>query len=227
MALFAKEFGFCFYKIRFFVQIFIKRMVWVLMISFAVAVFFLILSPGPGVLSAAGVGAAYGRSSGLSYVMGLWIGNNLVSLLVITGLAALVLAVPYVRFILKIASTGYLLYLALRIGFAGARIGFISFAKQPKMKDGILLQLINPKAYAVNSALFSSFTFMAEQYVTEVVIKLFIFNAIWIPLHIMWLEAGISLRRLSLSAQTTRRINYAMAVSLVIVVILSFASMFR
>ena len=61
------------------------------MISFAVAVFFLILSPGPGVLSAAGFGAAYGRSSGLSYVMGLWIGNNLVSFLVITGLATLVI----------------------------------------------------------------------------------------------------------------------------------------
>ncbi|MEP4336194.1 MAG: LysE family translocator, partial [Roseobacter sp.] len=45
------------------------------MLTFAAAVFFLIITPGPGVLSAAGVGAAYGMRSGLRYVLGLFIGN--------------------------------------------------------------------------------------------------------------------------------------------------------
>ena len=48
------------------------------MFTFSVAVFFLIATPGPGVLSAAGVGAAFGYKSGMAYVTGLFIGTNLV-----------------------------------------------------------------------------------------------------------------------------------------------------
>lgn len=64
------------------------------MFTFAAAVFFLIVTPGPGVLSAAGVGAAYGFRAGLRYVLGLFIGNNLVVIAVVSGLAALLLASP-------------------------------------------------------------------------------------------------------------------------------------
>ncbi|HEC70944.1 MAG TPA: LysE family translocator, partial [Roseobacter sp.] len=40
------------------------------MLQFALAVFFLIVTPGPGVLSTAGVGAAFGFRAGLAYVVG-------------------------------------------------------------------------------------------------------------------------------------------------------------
>ena len=84
------------------------------MFAFALAVFLLIITPGPGVLSTAGVGAAYGWRQGLFYVAGLCAGTNLVSLAVISGLAAVILAQPLVRTILLFASAGYLGYLALR-----------------------------------------------------------------------------------------------------------------
>ena len=82
------------------------------MLAFAFAVFLLIITPGPGVLSLAGVGTAYGWTHGIRYLTGLWIGNNLVSLAVISGLAALVLANPVIRTILLFASAAYLIYLA-------------------------------------------------------------------------------------------------------------------
>ena len=91
------------------------------MLAFAFAVFLLIITPGPGVLSLAGVGTAYGWTHGIRYLTGLWIGNNLVSLAVISGLAALVLANPVIRTILLFASAAYLIYLAARVAFAGAR----------------------------------------------------------------------------------------------------------
>ena len=47
------------------------------MFAFALAVFLLIITPGPGVLSTAGVGAAYGWRQGLFYVAGLCAGTNL------------------------------------------------------------------------------------------------------------------------------------------------------
>ena len=74
------------------------------MFAFSLAVFLLIITPGPGVLSTAGVGAAYGWRPGLFYVAGLCAGTNLVSLAVSSGLAAIILAHPLVRTILLFAS---------------------------------------------------------------------------------------------------------------------------
>lgn len=188
------------------------------MLTFAAAVFFLIVTPGPGVLSAAGVGAAFGMRAGLAYVAGLMIGNNLVIGLVVSGLAALVLAGETVRLVLLAASTLFLLYMAARIALAGAKIAFIEAARKPGVWEGIALQPINPKAYAVNTVLFSGFTFMAEAYWWEVAIKLVILNAVWLPIHVGWVWAGASLKRLDLSPAVQRGINIAMAASMLVVV---------
>lgn len=195
------------------------------MLTFIAAVFFLLATPGPGVLSTAGVGSAFGARAGIRYVAGLFIGNNVVALAVISGLAALVLAVPGLRLILSLASTGYLLYLAFRIATAGSKIAFIEAAHQPGLWDGIALQAINPKAYAVNTALFSGFAFLPDAAGTEVVAKLLILNAIWLPIHFAWLGAGVALRRLDLSPRAQRAINIAMALSMLTVVALAVFSL--
>ena len=194
------------------------------MLTFAAAVFFLIITPGPGVLSAAGVGAAYGMRSGLRYVLGLFIGNNLVILAVISGLAALILASPLVRIVLFALSTAYLLYLAARIAFAGSNLAFAPAQTEPGVVNGILLQPINPKAYAVNTALFSGFAIMPDALVAEAIWKLLIVNAIWIPIHIVWVWFGVRLKQLDLAPHLQRRINYAMAASMLLVVGLAIAS---
>ncbi|MDH3263537.1 MAG: LysE family transporter [Paracoccaceae bacterium] len=197
------------------------------MLGFAAAVILLIITPGPGVLSTAGVGAAYGFSAGLRYVTGLFVGTNLVALAVITGLAAVVLSVPVVRTVLMIASVAYLLYLAARIAFAGARIAFIEAKSSPGLGAGMALQAINPKAYAVNTALFTGFAFHPESLVVETLTKLVILNAIWIPIHLGWLWAGVALNRLNLSLHVQRAINYVMAAAMLGVVALAMISTAR
>ena len=196
----------------------------IIMLAFALAVFFLIITPGPGVLSTAGVGSAFGYKAGIRYVLGLLFGTNLVCFAVISGIAAAIFSVPLIRIILFGLSTGYLFYLAARIAFAGANLSFIEARKCPGIGSGILLQLINPKAYAVNTALFASFHFSPESFLFEIGAKLAIMNTIWLPLHLIWLSAGVRLHRLNLSAKIQRRINIAMAVSLVIVVCLAVSS---
>ncbi|MEN8196061.1 MAG: LysE family translocator [Pseudomonadota bacterium] len=188
------------------------------MLEFAAAVFFLIITPGPGVLSAAGVGAGYGYRPGVAYVAGLWCGNNLVAGLVISGIAAAVLSFPWLRAVLLWGSAAYLLWLTAKIAFAGSRIAFIHAERAPGLWNGLALQPINPKAYAVNAALFSGFAFMPHALVTETWIKLLIMNAIWIPIHLAWLWAGVTLRRLDLAASVQRAINIAMALAMLTVV---------
>ena len=112
------------------------------MLTFAAAVSFLIITPGPGVLSTAGVASGFGPRSATRYVMGLFICNNVVAFAVISGLGALVLANAQVRAMLFAISLGYLCYLAYRIAFAGSKIGFINSARPPGIRGGITLQII-------------------------------------------------------------------------------------
>ncbi|SEL33674.1 LysE family translocator [Pacificibacter marinus] len=197
------------------------------MLIFMAAVFFLIVTPGPGVLSTAGVGAAYGFKAGLRYVLGLFIGTNLVALTAITGIAAVVLSVPVVRTVLMVLSVAYLTYLAAKIAFAGSKMAFIEARSAPGIKQGLLLQAINPKAYSVNIALFSGFAFAPENLIAEAGLKLVIIALIWAPIHLGWLYFGVAVHRLDLAERTQRKINYAMALSMMLVVGLAVFSMIR
>lgn len=196
------------------------------MLSFAAAVFLLFITPGPGVLSLAGVGSGYGWQGGLRYGTGLFIGTNLVMTLVLTGLAAVVLAVPVVRTALMALSVGYLLYLAARIALAGSRIAFVEARAAPGIRAGILLQIINPKAYAVNTAMLTGFSYAPQSLAFETTTKFLILNAIWIPVHLAWLKAGVTLHRLNLGYRTQRMINYGMALAMLGVVALALVSAF-
>jgi len=191
------------------------------MLTFAAAVFFLIITPGPGVLSAAGVGSGFGYRPGIRYVGGLFVGNNLVALAVVSGIAAIVLSVPGLRTVLLYASAAYLTYLALKIAFSGSRIAFIHGERAPGFFNGIALQAINPKAYAVNTAFFSGFAFLPESLLTETLLKFAILNAIWVPIHFAWLGAGVTVRRLELGQRTQFAINVVMALSMLAVVALA------
>jgi threonine/homoserine/homoserine lactone efflux protein len=195
------------------------------MFAFVIAVLLLLATPGPGVLSTAGVGAAFGFRPGLRYVTGLCIGTNLVALIVVSGLAAVILANPWARNGLLLASAIYLGYLALRIAFAGRRIAFITATSKPGLRAGLLLQLINPKAYAVNLTWFSGFVLLPESLLLETLVKFLIINLIWIPIHLLWLMAGSAVNRLDLSPRIHFCINATMALAMLVVVALAIFSL--
>lgn len=191
------------------------------MLTFAAAVFFLIITPGPGVLTTAGVGAGFGYGPGARFLAGLFVGTNAVMLLVATGLTAIVLGVPELRAALLLASVAYFVYLAAKIAFAGAKVGFIEAERAPGFWNGVMLQFINPKAYAVNNLLLSGYGFYPESIGIEMALKFLLMNIVWVPVHVGWLAAGVALRRMDLSHSTQRLINLGMAGSLITVVVLA------
>ena len=194
------------------------------MLSFTTALTLLIITPGPGVLTTAGIGSSYGYRAGIRFLIGLCIGTNLTVLAVVTGIAAALLAVPVLRTVFLLASAGYLVYLAFRIAFSGSRVGFIRPENPPGVMTGITLQLVNPKAYAVNTTLFSGFAFWPGNLMAETAMKFLIMNAVWVPVHLGWLAAGVYLQRLGLAERTQFYINLLMAIAMLLVVGLAVAS---
>ena len=197
------------------------------MITFAIVSFLMFVTPGPGVLSLAGVGAAFGWRQGFVYMAGLFVGHVLVSLAVITGLATIILAEPIVRTILLFCSAGYLSYLALRIALAGSKIGFIEMLKAPGFVAGMSLQFINPKAYSVHTTFFTGFAFYPSSFAVEISLKLIILNTTWLLLHTLWLYAGYRLHELQLSSKVQKWINILMALCLCVVISLSVNSILK
>lgn len=194
------------------------------MLAFAGTLFLMISTPGPGVLTTAGIGSGFGWTAGLRFLTGLFIGTNLTAILVISGLSAVVLADPVIRTVLVWASIAWFFYMAAKIALAGAKIGFVAANRAPRLIDGIGLQLINPKAYVVNTLLFGGFAFW-DHSPAEYFVKFVIINAIWVPVHFAWLWAGVRVGQLDLAPGLQRAINIAMAVSLIVVVTLSARAM--
>lgn len=196
------------------------------MITFFIAVFLLIITPGPGVLTLAGVGSAYGYKDGFRYMVGLLIGQNIVAIAVVSGLAAILLAAPIVRNILLVLSVSYMLFLAYKIALSGAKIAFVGASKAPGIKGGLMLQIINPKAYVVNTSLFTGFAIWQDNFAAEIAFKFIAFNIIWIIIHVLWLAAGVTIHRLNLAPHVQRTINIGMAIALLSVVCLALWAQF-
>ena len=194
------------------------------MVAFALAVFFMITTPGPAVLALAGVGATFSFKDGLRFLVGLTIGYLLVWAFVITGLASVVFSVSYMRTIFLVISSGYLIYLSFKIMMKGSKIAFIRPENLPNFMDGIILQLVNPKAYAFHSILLSGFVIYPNDIILETICKFIVMNAIWIPLHLVWLFMGASIKKVNLDPYIQRKINLVMGLSLFLVAILSFLS---
>ena len=171
-------------------------------------------------LSAAGVGSAFGRKAGLAYVAGLLVGNHLVSLIVITGLAALILSAPLVRLILFALSTAYLGYLAFRIAFAGAKIAFITAASV--WISFRYISTTDQLTYAVNSALFQALPLCLILVLVVFIKRLF---SMRFGFAVYYGRSSIQLQKLALSDKATKSVNYAMATALTMVVLLSILSM--
>ena len=197
------------------------------MLSYALALIFLMFTPGPAVLTAAGFGASYGFRRSIGFVVGSLIGINLVLFAVVSGLAALLFSVPWLRLVLMAASMLFLLYLASKIAFAGVQLAFMTSSRPPGVWGGVFIQIVNPKACAVIASVVMGFNYAPDALWFELGTKILIANMIWIPMHLMWLWAGVRLHALNLSPRVQLWINFAMAGGLLLVVVLSALSFLK
>jgi threonine/homoserine/homoserine lactone efflux protein len=191
------------------------------MVSYIIISFLMMVTPGPGVLSLAGVGAGFGWRVGIMYLIGLFLGTNGVALLVVLGFKQFLFEIDGVELTFLFLSLSYLSFLSWRIATSDNKTGFTETSKAPKLYEGIFLQFVNPKAYVVQGHLFVVLSLGISSYNVEILTKFLIVNSIWIPIHIFWLWLGISLKKWSLASNKQVWVNRGMGLALFAVVILS------
>ena len=191
------------------------------MITYIIISFLMMVTPGPGVLSLAGVGAGFGWKVGMMYLIGLFFGTNGVALLVVLGFKQFLFEIDGVEITFLLLSLSYLSFLSWRIATSDNKTGFKQSLKVPRLYEGIFLQFVNPKAYVVQGHLFVVLSLGMASYSTEIIVKFIIVNSIWIPIHLLWLWLGISLKKWSLAVNKQVWVNRGMGLALFAVVILS------
>lgn len=180
----------------------------------------------PGMLMMRNVFEAGGLrpARGLRFVLGVFVGMNAVAILAASGLAAVVLADPRLRFAPGAVSAGYLGWLALRIAMQRDRIALSAHARPPGLAGGVVPQLANPKWHAVNLSLFSVFPLSGFGTGAENAEKLAIVNAVWLPVHFAWLAGDDALSRIELGSGSRRALNLGMAAAMLAAVVLALAA---
>ena len=191
------------------------------MITYIIISFLMMVTPGPGVLSLAGVGAGFGWKVGMMYLIGLFFGTNGVALLVVLGFKQFLFEIDGVEITFLLLSLSYLSFLSWRIATSDNKTGFKQSLKAPRLYEGIFLQFVNPKAYVVQGHLFVVLSLGMVSYSTEIIVKFIIVNSIWIPIHLLWLWLGISLKKWSLAVNKQIWVNRGMGLALFAVVVLS------
>ena len=178
-------------------------------------------SPGPTTISMTAVAAAFGARPSLRYLCGLILGTTVVLLTVATGFFAILLSVPQVAPVLIAASAAYILYLAYRIATAPPLSRHDENAMAPSLAGGFALAVANPKAYVAIAAVFAGTT-LGEDGTADTVVKTVVLAGMIVIIHVCWLLAGTSFRRVLYDPMMSRIANLVFAAILVFTVLLAF-----
>ena len=192
-----------------------------IILGFLLASLALTGSPGPNTLSLAAVGSGFGRRRGLPYMAGLNIGMALVIALTGSGISVAVLSFPGVAPVIVTAAALYFLWLAWRIATAPPVGEATGIENTPRWHEGVIISLLNPKAYAAMSAMFATPALTAFPAWGEALTKAAVlWSVIWF-VNICWLVAGTALAPWLRSPRASRIINILFAIALLISVGLS------
>lgn len=109
------------------------------------------ISPGPVNIVATGAGANYGFRGALPHVLGATLSYTLIVFLVGAGLNRLLVEFPQFTSVLQYAGSAFLLWMAWKIASARPEsLQADNRSEPPRIIEGALCQILNPKAWLVS-----------------------------------------------------------------------------
>jgi threonine/homoserine/homoserine lactone efflux protein len=169
-------------------------------------------SPGPAPLALAASGATFGTRNSIPFLLGILSGLTVAIFCASIGLASLFITFPTMKLVCQIIGAGYIIFIAYKIASAPTNITKDPI-NPPNFKDGFILNLFNPKAYAAFLAIFSQFLLPLENttysYLATALACLFVATIV----DILWLLFGSVLRPIFAKPTQARiiRIIFALA----------------
>jgi len=177
------------------------------------------ITPGPNNLMLLASGVNFGFRRTIPHMLGIAGGFTVMTLVIGLGLAGLFIAWPPARVLLKLASVGYLLWLAWRIANAAppAKQAPLSTQRPPSKQAGTPFsmlqaagfQWVNPKAWTM--ALTANTLYAPSADLASVLLVAGVFGAINLPSVSSWAAMGTMLRGFLRDPKRLRVFNVVMA----------------
>lgn len=145
-------------------------------------------SPGPAPIALFSSGAQYGSRMSRRFLCGIICGLIAASCLINFGFLSWVGHYPELVVVLKYGSAGYLAFLAYRLVFKPLVQGQASIL--PEFKEGFLLNLLNPKAYASLLAIYTQFSLPLESKTLSLMLTGAVCIGLVFAVDLIWLKVG-------------------------------------
>ncbi len=191
--------------------------------SLILATALLLGSPGPVPLALAATGATYGIRRGIAFLVGILTGLAVAITLGSIGIATLFNTFPPSRYLVGVAGALYICYIAIKIATAPILTEQDELeAQAPTFRDGFILNILNPKAYAAFVALFSQFLLPFSTELISTAVTALVAFGVAILVDGAWLILGGVLTPLFRSPLLARPIRVLFGVVMVAAVIFAF-----
>lgn len=172
------------------------------------------LTPGPNNIMIMNSGMYFGIKKSLPHYWGICVGFPLMVLMVSLGLGAIFVKYAWIKQILKIAGSIYMLYLSYQI-LTSHSDPKSAHARHPlKFYQAVGIQWVNPKAWMIAVGMISIFTLTSYYFYNAVLISALLF-VVCIPCIGIWLLFGKFLQQILKKDSHRVWFNIAMALSLV------------
>lgn len=186
-------------------------------IALTIASSLLLGSPGPATLSLAAVGATFGVSKGLSYLAGILLGLACAMGGGVFGVATVFVQWPEAKWIVQLLGAAYLFYIAIRIAIAPVLVnGATAQHDMPGFRDGFILNLLNPKAYAAFFVLFSQFLVPFTDTSVSYLVTAVIIFMVAVVVDSIWLAIGSGIRSIFTHPKSARATRVLFGLSIVL-----------
>ncbi|MCP4181107.1 MAG: LysE family translocator [bacterium] len=177
-------------------------------------------SPGPVPLALAATGATSGFKNGIPFLCGVMAGIVVAVIGAALGLGALFTLYPNIKLTVQIIGALYILYIAVKIATASTLD--VNDTKSdhniPCFYDGLILNSLNPKAYAAFLVIFSQFLLSFANNIIGYVITGLICLLVAAIVDFIWLGLGDVLRPLFEKPKSARIMRISFAVLMLIAV---------
>jgi threonine/homoserine/homoserine lactone efflux protein len=173
------------------------------------------ITPGPNntLLLASGVNFGFVRT--VPHLFGVALGFAAMLLAIGMGLGNVFRSHPALYAVLQVYATGYILWLAWRIGSSGTLSEIRSAPRPMNFLEAASFQWINPKGWA--SGLGALATYVSpDAFLNDVLIVAGVFAAVMLPCIAIWAAFGVLLRRFLSRRSILRAFNIVMALLLVV-----------
>lgn len=178
----------------------------------------LVFSPGPANIVFAMSGIRQGVRKSIPLIVGVDLVFIVYSLLIGFGLGEILQSYPSLIFILQLFGSLYIVYLAYKF-MKGDKKAVDENNKTFTFRDGVILQMLNPKGWTMLFLMFSTLLDGSFSYNAQVVVLVIMLAILNISTHFIWVIAGNHIARWIENKAIEKMLNYCFAGSLFIVAI--------